>query len=457
MNSADVLQAFRSDSPYLFAGAAFIAIGLVAAGLAAFRRSHNLLLVYFALFASLYGLRLWLQADIVKMTLHNGAFFLRIASAIDYMMAIPALLFLDSAGLLRKFARTVLYCYAAAGILLALTAIALGPAARLSTINRWISILALVFLIPDLLRKQASSNSDLVAIRRGLLVFVVFALFNNLGGAASLDWPNLEPIGFAVFLAALGYVAARQTRQRDHQLKEIQKELEIARRIQLSILPAEFPEGPHFKVAARYVPMTSVAGDFYDYVLTGPDRAAILIADVSGHGVPAALIASMVKLAAGSQRPNADRPSQFLSGMNAALCGNTQGQFVTAAYVHLDSQTASIRYAAAGHPPMLRLRGTSVEEVEENGLILAAFDFATYSEISHQLNAGDRLLLYTDGIIEAANKTGEFFGRERLAMLLTETACSPASEAATKIVEKVQEWSVEQEDDLTVIVCDFAS
>ena len=202
--------------------------------------------------------------------------------------------------------------------------------------------------------------------------------------------------------------------------------------------------------------MTSVAGDFYDYVLTGPDRAAILIADVSGHGVPAALIASMVKLAAGSQRPNADHPSQFLSGMNAALCGNTQGQFVTAAYVHLDSQTASIRYAAAGHPPMLRLRGTSVEEVEENGLILAAFDFATYSEISHQLNPGDRLLLYTDGIIEAANKTGEFFGRERLAMILTETAGSPASEAATKIVEKVQEWSVEQEDDLTVIVCEFS-
>src|SRR5262249_36280151 len=148
---------------------------------------------------------------------------------------------------------------------------------------------------------------------------------------------QIEPLGFAVFLASLGYVAARRTLEREQQLYEIQKELDVARSIQLSILPTEFPLSPHFQVAVRYVPMTSVAGDFYDHVVAAGGRAGLLIADVSGHGVPAALIASMVKLAAASQREMASDPSQFLLGINGVLCGNTQSQFVTAAYVYLDS------------------------------------------------------------------------------------------------------------------------
>src|SRR5215468_893946 len=115
--------------------------------------------------------------------------------------------------------------------------------------------------------------------------------------------------------------------------------------------------------------MTSVAGDFYDYVIADDHQVGLLIADVSGHGVPAALIASMVKLAAASQRAVAADPSRFLAGMNATLLGNTQEQFVTAAYVHLDSATNELRYSAAGHPPMLLLRNGRVAKIEENGLL----------------------------------------------------------------------------------------
>ena len=105
---------------------------------------------------------------------------------------------------------------------------------------------------------------------------------------------GVEPFGFVAFLGALGYVAARQTVERDQQLGEIQKELEVARRIQLSILPGGFPVSRNFRVAARYVPMTSVAGDFYDFLVASDTQAGLLIADVSGHGVPAALIASCI-------------------------------------------------------------------------------------------------------------------------------------------------------------------
>jgi sigma-B regulation protein RsbU (phosphoserine phosphatase) len=292
-------------------------------------------------------------------------------------------------------------------------------------------------------------------IRRGLLIFAAFAVWENLKSFLGLGLPNIEPIGFVALLVALGYVAARQTLLRDQKLGEIQKELEVAKRIQLSILPAGFPDSTNFRVSARYVPMTSVAGDFYDFIVANGEQAGLLIADVSGHGVPAALIASMVKMAAVAQRENAANPAELLSGMNAALCGNTQNQFVTAAYVHLDAVLCQIRYSAAGHPPMLLLRDGKVVEVEENGLMLAAFDFATYSTASLPLERGDRILLYTDGILEAASASGEFFGQESLGALLRETARNEAPEAADRIISAVQKWSVSQDDDLTVLVCDF--
>lgn len=258
------------------------------------------------------------------------------------------------------------------------------------------------------------------------------------------------------FLAALGYVAARQTLDRDLRFGKIQKELEVARRIQLSILPAAFPPSANFRVAARYVPMTSVAGDFYDFIVADDQKAGLLIADVSGHGVPAALIASMVKVAATAQLANAADPARLLAGMNAVLCGNTQDQFVTAAYVHLDSQSRELRYSAAGHPPMLRLRGGEVLAIVENGLILAAFDHATYSNAAHRLEPGDRLLLYTDGVVEAASASGEFFGEEALGALMRQTVGMAASEAADRIISEVRKWAASQDDDLTVLICDYA-
>src|ERR1051326_4770026 len=130
----------------------------------------------------------------------------------------------------------------------------------------------------------------------------------------------------------------------------------------------------------------------------------------------------MVKLAAASHRAMASDPSQFLCGMNAVLCGNTQNQFVTAAYVYLDSRSRELSYSAAGHPPMLLMRKGAVLEVQQNGLMLAAFEFATYSNALHRLEDGDRLLLYTDGLVEASNEAGEFFGRERLIEVLINTA-----------------------------------
>ena len=167
--------------------------------------------------------------------------------------------------------------------------------------------------------------------------------------------------------------------------------------------------------------MTSVAGDLYDFLEAADTRTSLLISDVSGHGVPAALIASMVKMAAISQRTLAAHPAQLLAGMNAALCGNTQGQYVTAACVHLDAETRSLRYAAAGHPAMLMLRSGAVTEVAENGLLLAATTQATYSEITLPLQPGDRFLLCSDGL----SKTLDL---NEMIRLLSSTDATPPSQ-----------------------------
>jgi phosphoserine phosphatase RsbU/P len=106
---------------------------------------------------------------------------------------------------------------------------------------------------------RIEATKDFVIFRAGLLIFVAFALFDNITGALRHS-SHKEPWGFAVFLGMLGYVAARQKAQRDQEFSEIQKELQIARRIQMEILPSEFPRSVKFNVAARYVPMTSVAG-----------------------------------------------------------------------------------------------------------------------------------------------------------------------------------------------------
>jgi phosphoserine phosphatase RsbU/P len=461
MSAGEVLSAFHRDAPYLFLGAAFVALGLVSGAFAAIRRKRDALLIYFALFAVLYGLRLWIQATLLGITVHGSLFYIRLRSGIDYIILIPAFLFFSSLGLPTRVDRMVAYTGIVVGTVLTLATFIFGPSASYSVINSVVVISAMAILFFSKFMRGSrtegdrAAKADFVVIRWGLSIFVAVVLWDNLKGVFSISSPRIEPFGFVAFLGSLGYVAARRTLQRDQQLSEIQKELEVARRIQLSILPAEFPNSAHFRVAARYVPMTSVAGDFYDYIVADNQQAGILIADVSGHGVPAALIASMVKLAAASQRPIAADPSRLLSRMNSALFGNTQDQFVTAAYVHLNSESRELRYSAAGHPPMLLLRDDRIIQVEENGLILASFDFAAYSNATRRLETGDRILLYTDGIVEASNASGDFLGHDALCELLRKTAGLSSSEAADSIMSSVRQWAAKQEDDLTVLVCDY--
>jgi serine phosphatase RsbU (regulator of sigma subunit) len=255
------------------------------------------------------------------------------------------------------------------------------------------------------------------------------------------------------------HLALRQAREQlARQLAAIQLELEMARKIQLSILPREVPRVEGFDIAARYVPMTSVAGDFYDFIPVDDKRFGALVADVSGHGVPAALVASMLKIALAAQAPHAADPARVLAGLNQALCGKFETHFVTAAYLFVDTETSTIAYAGAGHPPVVLCgRGEgSARAIQQNGLFLGMFPHAKYTSVRVPIVGGDRCAVYTDGVSEARNPAGEEFGTERLQALLERSREQASGPFADSVLEALNEWTGRpgegHDDDVTLLV-----
>jgi serine phosphatase RsbU (regulator of sigma subunit) len=207
--------------------------------------------------------------------------------------------------------------------------------------------------------------------------------------------------------------------------------------------------------------MTDVAGDFFDFARIDDNRFGFLVADVSGHGVPAALVAAMVKVAFQAQARHCEGPARVLAGMNEMLGHRLQDQFVTAGYACINTATGSIDYAGAAHPPLLIKSGSGeIDDLQANGLMLGPFPDAHYDSIERPLAPGDRILMYTDGVVEAFNAKDEEFGERRLRGLLSASADLSVEEFADRLLDEVKKWTGIKrddslEDDLTVIVIDL--
>jgi serine phosphatase RsbU (regulator of sigma subunit) len=215
-------------------------------------------------------------------------------------------------------------------------------------------------------------------------------------------------------------------------------------------------------IAARYIPMTSVAGDFYDFIPIDEKRIGILVADVSGHGMPAALISSMLKIALDGQAAHALEPARVLAGLNRVLCGKFQGHFVTAVYVVVDTEKQSLLYAGAGHPPLIIMDHAAGEarDFVENGLFLGAFPEATYTAMEIPFKTGDWGVLYTDGILEMTDASDEQFGLDRLKQFLQKNQDLSVGQFADALLDELSRWSSlasgrEPEDDVTLLAFNF--
>jgi serine phosphatase RsbU (regulator of sigma subunit) len=208
--------------------------------------------------------------------------------------------------------------------------------------------------------------------------------------------------------------------------------------------------------------MNSVAGDFYDFIVVDETHVGILIADVSGHGLSSALIASMLQTAFAAQSPHASDPARVLSGLNQALYGKFRSQYVTAAYLFVDMTANSVKYAGAAHPPLLlwRARTHKAAECVENGLMLGPFSHSIYSSTTLALEKGDKIVLITDGVLEAKDASGCELGMEGLTRIVESNHALPADTFADALLNELSNSSENaigpnQEDDITLLTVDF--
>lgn len=236
------------------------------------------------------------------------------------------------------------------------------------------------------------------------------ASFDNLNLPAALMESNLFG------RATKNLVLTNQLRQA---YLEIEHEMRRVADIQRSLLPQQLPEIPRLDIAVSYHTAARAGGDYYDFFDLQDGRWGILIADASGHGTPAAVVMAMLRTILHGRELSAIAPADVLAAANRHLCKQSGGKevsFVTAFYGIFRPADGSLVYASAGHnPPLLVDRRTHVQELDEAQALPLSVDPRTpYTEAQARLRPGDTLLLYTDGITEAMNKSNEMYGRNRL-------------------------------------------
>ena len=452
-------------------GVLLLVIGLTATALFFFRpKWRDRSLIYFGVFTMLYAVRLLANRLLIESVVDvPRIFWLYLDYFINSTIILPFGLYLYELveSELKPFFLWIVGGQAVCAVGEVAGAIYGVGLSELSRVNNIVTIVSVTLGLAWMLFKRAQRpfTHDVKVFFGGLLFWFFFVFYNNLAGLGVISGPpkshGLEFIGFLGFVGCLGYVAARRSFATEERLLAIEAELQIARQIQASTLPQQLPKLADLDIAARYVPMTSVAGDFYDFLSDGPNRLGVLIADVAGHGVGAALIASMVKVAFAAQFEHVADPAKLLSEVNVALCGKFEEQYVTAAYVYIDCERNAVTYAGGGHPPLMiasRADGV-VRRVEENGPILGMFAEAPYSAVEIPFRPGDRLFLYTDGAFEAMNTSNEEYGKGRIEQFLKSHLTMSPDSLSTAFLNDLSRWSGHlqggQDDDITFVVLDY--
>ena len=238
--------------------------------------------------------------------------------------------------------------------------------------------------------------------------------------------------------------------------KQREKELALAQETQESLLPREMPEFPGYNTRAFNHPTRYVGGDFYDFLQLGSGEFVGLLADVSGKGMAAALLSSMVLGALSMEFRSGAKPHEVLNRVNQLMCDKSLPfQFVTL-FLFLLSADGHGEYISAGHNPayIYRAATCTVEDLTSDAYVLGMFDFASYQPRALQLNKGDVLVVYSDGLTDAEGERDEMFGEDRLMELIRGAAPGGGAAVEKRLLAALAEFTqgMEQTDDITFVV-----
>jgi sigma-B regulation protein RsbU (phosphoserine phosphatase) len=451
----------------VMAGSAIFTVGLLSlCAHFASALSRERILLWFGLFAAPYGLALIIRSVLVPEWSDRVDLAVVIAGrVIGFSASVPALL------LFREFYgkgwglsyKWVIWAYATTMIVVLLFIARHGRARVIPSPG-----IALVILVPLMLVIDKIAGYEPPQIKGRLVMFCGLAVFfltfsyDRLSyfwtGASAMS----EPFGFFALTLCLGYVVSQRVATNEAEWISMAGEMRAARKIQAAILPVPMQHIGGWSVTARYAPMTAVAGDFYGFPQMQEEAVGIIVADVMGHGVPAALVASMVKVSVFAGAEKREEPGEIIGSLNTTICQEVAGQYATAVYVSLDRKQGLGRYSAAGHPPPLlwRRKSQTLQTLDVAGLLLGVRDQEPYNSNDFTFEKGDRLLLYSDGLSEAENRVGLSFGDIRLPTLLASRQSYTTEEFADALLQDVLAWSIEgsgpgQSDDITFVVIDL--
>jgi len=268
----------------------------------------------------------------------------------------------------------------------------------------------------------------------------------------------------ALAVGLVTYTYEQMRTQMDQEAAErgkFEHEMNIARNIQMELLPKSFPKLPGLDMFAFTVPARHVGGDCYDVIDIGEGRLAITIGDVSGKGTPAAILMANVQAAVRVLSESSVAAVELITRVNRLVHGYTEdGVFITFFYSVLDTRTGELTYVNAGHnPPCILRRDGSREYLDRGGLVIGVMPNSEYDVGRATLCEGDDLVLYTDGVTEAENLEEEMYGEERLEQLLTEHRHASAREIEEHVYTSVKGFAAgaSQTDDLTMVIVKMTS
>lgn len=341
-----------------------------------------------------------------------------------------------------------------------------------SFINSLIDNISIVVILLALL-------SCVYIIRQGnsTAYYLFFAfLFVMLGGLAMLlrykgilPWnfltENSYQMGMGLELVLMGFALAdriqtmeKEKKSNDKKIQSFQKEMEIARKLQKSTLPVANPKITNLEFAAEYKPMSYVGGDFYDFHETD-NELMVIIADVTGHGIPAAFEASMLKVAFFLETRVSKTPAQLLENINTTLIQTYHNQYLTASAIYIDLLQRKVSVANAGHPAFwIQNRNTKrFQKIRPRGTLIGVYDDLSLENRVIPIEKEDRLILFTDGIPDANNsKSREMFGEERMEEVFSASTHLSAQATAENLMSVANRWigKSSPDDDMTIIIID---